>query len=163
MGFRACEGVNNVVFRLRGRKRCGRELRQGQLGKHRTRRGGEIAYDPSADSHAKLLEIYFTVAHDPTEVNRQGPDEERATARRSSRKRADQERFARLTSNDLNAAHVWEATDRDPDRAWWLLSRGRLSSAFRSKSHPLFPIYHDQRPAEDQLVLRQKFPAIYKG
>ncbi len=34
----------------------------------------KISYDPSQISYAQLLQIYFTVAHDPTEVNRQGPD-----------------------------------------------------------------------------------------
>lgn len=33
-----------------------------------------ISYDPSQISYADLLKIYFTVAHDPTQVNRQGPD-----------------------------------------------------------------------------------------
>ncbi len=34
----------------------------------------EITYDPSKISYGQLLEIYFSVAHDPTELNRQGPD-----------------------------------------------------------------------------------------
>ena len=33
-----------------------------------------ISYDPSQVSYGKLLEVYFLVAHDPTQVNRQGPD-----------------------------------------------------------------------------------------
>jgi peptide-methionine (S)-S-oxide reductase len=33
-----------------------------------------ITYDPSKISYFDLLKIYFTVAHDPTQVNRQGPD-----------------------------------------------------------------------------------------
>jgi peptide-methionine (S)-S-oxide reductase len=35
----------------------------------------EITYDPSQISFAQLLKVYFLVAHDPTELNRQGPDE----------------------------------------------------------------------------------------
>ncbi len=34
----------------------------------------EITYDPSQISFAQLLKVYFSVAHDPTELNRQGPD-----------------------------------------------------------------------------------------
>ncbi len=34
----------------------------------------KITYDPSRISYFDLLKIYFTVAHDPTEMNRQGPD-----------------------------------------------------------------------------------------
>ena len=34
----------------------------------------QITYDPSRISYGKLLQVYFAVAHDPTQVNRQGPD-----------------------------------------------------------------------------------------
>ena len=34
-----------------------------------------IIYDPAQISYGKLLQIYFSVAHDPTQLNRQGPDE----------------------------------------------------------------------------------------
>jgi peptide-methionine (S)-S-oxide reductase len=35
----------------------------------------KVIYDPSRISYGKLLEIFFSVAHDPTQLNRQGPDE----------------------------------------------------------------------------------------
>jgi peptide-methionine (S)-S-oxide reductase len=35
----------------------------------------EVVYDPAVISFRQLLEVYFLVAHDPTELNRQGPDE----------------------------------------------------------------------------------------
>jgi peptide-methionine (S)-S-oxide reductase len=35
----------------------------------------QITYDPSQISFGQLLKIYFSVVHDPTELNRQGPDE----------------------------------------------------------------------------------------
>ncbi|WMD22474.1 peptide-methionine (S)-S-oxide reductase MsrA [Achromobacter seleniivolatilans] len=34
----------------------------------------EISYDPKQVSYGQLLQIYFSVAHDPTQLNRQGPD-----------------------------------------------------------------------------------------
>ena len=35
----------------------------------------EVTFDPSVISYGAILQIYFSVAHDPTELNRQGPDE----------------------------------------------------------------------------------------
>jgi peptide-methionine (S)-S-oxide reductase len=35
----------------------------------------DVTYDPSKISFAQLLDVYFLVAHDPTQLNRQGPDE----------------------------------------------------------------------------------------
>ena len=34
----------------------------------------EIKYDPNKISYGKILQIFFSVAHDPTQLNRQGPD-----------------------------------------------------------------------------------------
>lgn len=42
----------------------------------------EVIYDPSQVSYGKLLQIFFSVVHDPTELNRQGPD--RGTQYRSA-------------------------------------------------------------------------------
>lgn len=35
----------------------------------------EVVYDPSQVTYGELLQVFFSVAHDPTELNRQGPDE----------------------------------------------------------------------------------------
>src|SRR5262249_17399995 len=35
----------------------------------------EVTFDPAVISFKQLLDVYFLVAHDPTELNRQGPDE----------------------------------------------------------------------------------------
>jgi peptide-methionine (S)-S-oxide reductase len=34
----------------------------------------QVTYDPAQVSYSQLLEVFFTVAHDPTQLNRQGPD-----------------------------------------------------------------------------------------
>jgi peptide-methionine (S)-S-oxide reductase len=34
----------------------------------------QVTYDPARISYAELLQVFFTVAHDPTQLNRQGPD-----------------------------------------------------------------------------------------
>jgi len=35
----------------------------------------KVVYDPSKITYGRLLQVFFSVAHDPTQLNRQGPDE----------------------------------------------------------------------------------------
>ena len=65
-----------------------------------------ISFDPSQVSYAQLLQVYFMVAHDPTEVNRQGPDT--GTSYRSAifPQSPQQERFARAFIARLSGAHI---------------------------------------------------------
>jgi len=68
-----------------------------------------IVYDPRRISYATLLRVYFSVAHNPTELNRQGPDS--GTSYRSAvfAQDADQARVARAYITQLNAAKSWGA------------------------------------------------------
>jgi peptide-methionine (S)-S-oxide reductase len=67
----------------------------------------EVTYDPSQISYGKLLQVFFAVAHDPTELNRQGPDE--GTQYRSAifYVDAEQKRVAEAYIQQLDAAKVF--------------------------------------------------------
>jgi peptide-methionine (S)-S-oxide reductase len=69
----------------------------------------EITYDPAQISYGQLLKVFFSVAHDPTELNRQGPDE--GTQYRSSifYTTPDQKRVAEAYIAQLNTAKIWSA------------------------------------------------------
>jgi peptide-methionine (S)-S-oxide reductase len=69
----------------------------------------DIEYDPSKISYGQLLKVYFSVAHNPTELNRQGPDE--GTQYRSVIffSSPDQERVAHAYIAQLDGAKVWSA------------------------------------------------------
>ena len=66
-----------------------------------------VTYDPRQVSYGRLLQVYFSVAHDPTELNRQGPDtgtQYRSTIFPSNQ---DQTRVASAYIAQLNAAGVF--------------------------------------------------------
>ncbi len=81
-----------------------------------------VTYDPRRVSYGRILQIYFSVAHDPTQLNRQGPDS--GTQYRSAIFPADaeQSRVARSYIAQLDQAHVYDAaivTKIEPDRAFY--------------------------------------------
>jgi peptide-methionine (S)-S-oxide reductase len=67
----------------------------------------QIIYDPSRITYGQLLRVFFSVAHDPTEINRQGPDS--GTQYRSAIFYAneDQEHIAQAYIKQLNQAKVF--------------------------------------------------------
>ena len=72
--FEHVKGVRNVVSGYAGGS--ARDANYAAVSSERTRHAEavRITYDPKQISYAQLLRIYATVAHDPTQVNRQGPD-----------------------------------------------------------------------------------------
>jgi len=68
-----------------------------------------ITYDPSKISYAQLLQVYFAVAHDPTQVNRQGPDSGPSYRSAVFPQSPAQAAQARAFIARLNAAHVFKA------------------------------------------------------
>ena len=121
----------------------------------------KITYDPSQVSYGKLLEIYFTVAHDPTEVNRQGPDVGSSYRSAIFPQNADQERFAKAYIQRLNAAHIWKRPIATRIEHSGFYPAEAYHQHFAA-NHPDYPyILFNDRPKI--AALKQKFPAIYKG
>ncbi len=107
-----------------------------------------VTFDPRQISYGKILQIYFSVAHNPTELNYQGPDT--GTQYRSAVFYAndEQKRIAAAYIAQLQQAHVFSAPIATQARAViGVLSGGGLSSGFR-RAAPELPLYRLQRPAE---------------
>ena len=67
----------------------------------------KVVYDPSKITYGKLLQVFFSVVHDPTELNRQGPDV--GTSYRSAifTTNEEQREVAEAYVKQLDAAHVF--------------------------------------------------------
>ena len=73
--FEALAGVKNVVSGYAGGSKSSANYRVVSSGTTGHAESVKITYDASKISYGQLLQIFFAVAHDPTELNRQGPDE----------------------------------------------------------------------------------------
>src|SRR5437773_1606108 len=73
--FKHVKGVRNVLSGYSGGPAAMAEYERVNTGRTGHAESVQITYDPSQISYGQLLKIFFSVAHDPTELNRQGPDE----------------------------------------------------------------------------------------
>lgn len=72
--YDSLKGVSNVVSGFAGGSQATAHYEIVSTGRTGHAESVEITYDPSKITFGQILKIYFSVAHDPTELNRQGPD-----------------------------------------------------------------------------------------
>ncbi len=121
----------------------------------------QITYDPARISYRTLLAVYFRVAHDPTQRDRQGPDD--GTQYRSAifygdeaQHRAALETIAALSRDKAFAGPI--ATEVVPLRAFYPAEAYHQHFADRNPSYPY--IVAIDRPKVD--ALRAAFPKLLK-
>ena len=73
--FEQLKGVGDVVSGYAGGDPSTAQYETVSGGRTGHAESVRVVYDPSVISYGKLLQVYFSVAHDPTQLNRQGPDE----------------------------------------------------------------------------------------
>ena len=121
-----------------------------------------ITFNPAEISYGRILQIYFSVAHDPTEFNRQGPDS--GTQYRSAIFPADDEqaKVAKAYIAQLDAAHVFGAavvTKVEPGRTFYPAEEYHQDFLFLNPSHP-YIVFNDLPKVEN---LKRLFPAAYRA
>jgi peptide-methionine (S)-S-oxide reductase len=121
-----------------------------------------IAFDPQRISYGRILQIYFSVAHDPTELNRQGPDT--GTQYRSAifPTDAQQAEVAKAYIAQLAAAHVFPApivTRIEPGHAFYPAERYHQNYLTLHPNQPYIAI-NDLPKIES---LKRLFPQLYRA
>ncbi|MDA3919488.1 MAG: peptide-methionine (S)-S-oxide reductase MsrA [Salinisphaera sp.] len=107
--FQHVKGVTDVVSGYAGGDKAHANYSDSSSGRYGDAEAVKISYDPQRISYAELLRIYFSVAHNPTQIDRQGPDV--GTQYRSEVFAADaaQARVARDYIQQLQKADVFDA------------------------------------------------------
>lgn len=105
--FDRLKGVTNVVSGFAGGEKSKAHYETVSTGTTGHAESVKITFDPSQITYGQLLKVYFAIAHDPTELNRQGPDT--GTQYRSAIFYMDdeQKKVAEAYIQQLNAAHVF--------------------------------------------------------
>jgi peptide-methionine (S)-S-oxide reductase len=122
----------------------------------------QVVYDPSQITYGQLLRIFFSVAHDPTELNRQGPDE--GTQYRSIifYNNEGQKRIAESYIAQLDQAKIYRhkiVTEIVPFKAFYPAEAYHQNYAAMHPDNP-YIVYND---APKVANLRKEFPEIYTG
>jgi peptide-methionine (S)-S-oxide reductase len=120
----------------------------------------EVIYDPSRITFGQLLKIFFSVAHDPTELNRQGPDV--GTQYRSAIffETPDQQRIAQAYVDQLTQAGTFSrpiVTQIVAFKAFYRAEDYHQDYAMRNPDNPY--IYMNDRPKV--VNLKKDFPELY--
>jgi peptide-methionine (S)-S-oxide reductase len=122
----------------------------------------QVIYDPTQVSYGKLLQIFFSVAHDPTQLNRQGPD--RGTQYRSEifYNSPQQQQVADGYIKQLTAAKTFSRPI--------VTKVEKLHGFFRAEEyHQDYLAHHPNQPyivINDQpkvAALKKQFPDIYRN
>ena len=106
--FQHTAGVINAVSGYAGGTKATADYNMVSMGTTGHAEAVEIKYDPKKISYGKILQIFFSVAHDPTQLNRQGPDS--GTQYRSAifTTSDEQKKVAEAYIAQLNAAKVYK-------------------------------------------------------
>ncbi|MCL1466711.1 peptide-methionine (S)-S-oxide reductase MsrA [Argonema galeatum] len=159
--FEHLKGVSDVVSGFSGGSATTADYEMVSSGETGHAESVKITYDPSQISYEQLLKIYFLVAHDPTQLNQQGPD--MGTQYRSAIFFAndEQKRVALGYIDRLNKAHIFQkpiVTQIVPLNGFYAAEEYHQNFIDR---HPNYPyVVVNDLPKLNQL--QTQFPDIYK-
>ncbi len=121
-----------------------------------------IAFNPSEISYGRILQIYFSVAHDPTELNRQGPDEGSQYRSAIFPMSDEQASVAKAYIAQLNQARVFDAaivTKIEPGRTFYPAEDYHQDFLALNPTYP-YIVFNDLPKIE---TLKRLFPDAYRA
>jgi peptide-methionine (S)-S-oxide reductase len=159
--FEHVKGVTDVVSGYAGGS--ARDANYDAVSSERTPHAEavRITYDPSQISYARLLQVFFAVAHDPTEVNRQGPDEGPSYRSAIFPQNAEQSRQAKMFIARLDASHAFKRPIATKIESGGFYPAEAYHQDYARK-HPFYPyIVVNDRPKV--AALKAKYPSLFKA
>ncbi len=155
-------GVKHVLAGYAGGERATADYETVSSGTTGHAESVKIVFDPAEISYGQILQIAFSVVHDPTQLNRQTPDV--GTQYRSAVFYGDetQKRIAEAYIRQLNEAHAFPrpiVTRVDPLRGFYAAEGYHQDYLIHNANVPYIAMY-DVPKVEN---LRKTFPELYSG
>jgi len=159
--FEHVKGVQDVVSGFAGG--AARDATYDSVSSERTGHAEavRITYDPKQISYGQILQIFFTVAHDPTQVNRQGPDSGPSYRSAIFPQNAGQDRAARAFIARLSSAHAYKAPIATKIESGGFYPAEAYHQDY-ARRHPFYPyIVVNDRPKVE--ALKSRYPSLFKA
>lgn len=160
--FGSLVGVNRAVAGYAGGNAQTAEYETVSTGATGHAESVEVTYDPAKLSFKQLLDVYFLVAHDPTELNRQGPDVGTQYRSEIFYTTPAQEREARAYIAGLQSRHVYASkivTLVAPLRGFYPAESYHQDYAVHNPQNP-YIVFND---IPKMHKLRQEYPSLVKS
>ncbi|MFT3906410.1 MAG: peptide-methionine (S)-S-oxide reductase MsrA [Steroidobacteraceae bacterium] len=160
--YQHVRGVRQVLSGYAGGEKATAEYETVSTGTTGHAESVQISFDPKEISYGEILQIFFSVAHDPTQLNRQGPDS--GTQYRSNIFYTDeaQKKVATAYIAQLNQARVFGSaivTRVDPLKGFYAAEDYHQDFLVNNPRYP-YIVYNDLPKIAN---LKKLFPAIYRG
>ena len=158
--FQHVKGVTNAVSGYSGGEKKTAEYEVVSTGQTGHAESVQVTFDPAQVSYGKLLQVYFSVAHNPTELNYQGPDH--GTQYRSALFPLDdgQRKVATAYITQLEAAKVFAkpiVTHVEAYKGFYAAEAHHQNFLTLNPDYP-YIVYNDLPKVAD---LKKVFPAMY--
>ncbi len=160
--FQHVKGVTSAVSGYAGGDKKTAEYETVSGGRTGHAESVQVTFDPRQISYGRLLQIFFSVVHDPTELNRQGPDfgtQYRSAIFPTNVEQAD---VAKAYIAQLDQTHVFKkaiVTRIEPDRAFYPAENYHQDFLTRNPRYPYIAI-NDLPKIED---LKRLWPDVYRA
>jgi peptide-methionine (S)-S-oxide reductase len=160
--FQHVKGVTSAVSGYSGGEAETADYHQVSTGETGHAESVQVTYDPGQITYGQLLQVFFSVAHDPTELNRQGPDEGPQYRSAIFYANDEQKKIAAAYVAQLDQARVFSnriVTTVTPLKAFYRAEAYHQDYATRHPDNP-YIVYNDAPKVEH---LKVQFPTLYKG
>jgi peptide-methionine (S)-S-oxide reductase len=160
--FQHVKGVTSAVSGYAGGEKKTADYEAVSTGRTGHAESVQVTYDPRQISFGRLLQIFFSVAHDPTELNRQGPDTGPQYRSAIFSTTAEQATVAKAYIAQLDLAHAFKkpiVTKIDPDRTFYPAEGYHQDYLTRNPRNPYIAI-NDLPKIDD---LKRVFADLYRA